>query len=119
MHSITRWGQSPRFADVVIYRGEARWVEVAEDPSQDTAGQVRQVLAQIDDTLARLGSQPTDLLQILVYLADLKDAPAMNAEWDRWVRPGQAPIRACVQAGLSGNYRVEMIITAAASDVPG
>ena len=116
MKQITRLGTSLRWADVVIYRGVAHWVEVADDPTQDSRGQVRQVLAQIDATLERLGSRSTDLLQILIYLADLSDAPVLNAEWDGWVTAGHAPVRACVQAGLSAGYRVEMIITAAVPD---
>lgn len=113
MHAIVRLGDSPRWSDVVIYRGEARWVEVAEDPALDILGQVRQVLEQIDATLARLGSRQTDVLQVIVYLQNLEDAPAMNVVWDSWVQPGHAPIRACVQVGLSGSYLVEMVVSAA------
>jgi enamine deaminase RidA (YjgF/YER057c/UK114 family) len=116
MPKIIRLGESKRWSDVVVHRGVARWVEVADDPAQDAAGQVRQVQAQIDATLARLGGQRQDLLQIVIYLADLADAPAMNAEWDAWVPAGHAPVRACVAAGLSPGYRVEMVIEAAVSE---
>ncbi|MDX1944152.1 MAG: RidA family protein [Pirellulaceae bacterium] len=112
MSDIVRLGESRRWADVVIYAGVARWVEVADDPSQDARSQVRQVLAQIDATLARLASDKTRLLQIVIYLADLSDAPSLNAEWDAWVAPAHPPVRACVQAGLSPGYRVEMVIEA-------
>ena len=113
MSDIQRYGQSKRWSDVVIHGDVAHWVEVAEDPSQDAAGQVQQVLAQIDATLTQVGSGRERLLQILIYLADLADAPALNAAWDAWVPNGHAPVRACVQAGLSPGYRVEMVITAA------
>jgi enamine deaminase RidA (YjgF/YER057c/UK114 family) len=94
----------------------AYWVEVAEDPSQDAKGQVQQVLRQIDVTLAQLGSSRVHLLQIMIYLADLADGPALNAVWDEWVPAGHAPVRACVQAGLSPGYKVEMVITAAVEE---
>lgn len=104
---------------MVVHRGVAYWVEVAEDPSHDAKGQVQQVLRQIDATLAQLGSSREHLLQILIYLADLADGPALNAVWDEWVLAGHAPVRACVQAGLSPGYKVEMVITAVAGGNDG
>ena len=98
---------------MVVHRGVAYWVEVAEDPAQDAQGQVQQVLRQIDATLAQLGSSRERLLQIVIYLADLADGPALTAAWDEWVPAGHPPVRACVQAGLSPGYKVEMVITAA------
>lgn len=113
MTEIIRLGESRRWADVVIHEGVARWVEVAEDSAQDVRGQVAQVLSQIDDTLAKIGSTRGRLLQVLIYVADLADVPALNELWDAWVMAGQAPVRACVQAGLGPGCRVEMVITAA------
>ena len=113
MSEIRRWGDSKRWSDMVVHAGTAYWVEVADDPSQDAAGQIAQVLAQIDATLERLGSSRERLLQVMIYLADLADASHLNRLWDAWVSAGHPPVRACVQAGLSPGYRVEMVITAA------
>lgn len=113
MAPIVRHGTSPRWSDVVIYQGVARWVEVAEDQSQDARGQIAQVLAQIDATLMQIGSDRSRLLEITIFLADLNDAPLLNELWDRWVPAGHAPVRACVQAGLGADCRVEMLIVAA------
>ena len=115
MSEIQRLGESRRWSDVVIHQGVARWVEVAEDPSQDARSQTEQVLQQINATLISIGSGREQLLQVLIYLHDLADAPALNAAWDAWVPAGHAPVRACVQAGLAAGYRVEMVITAAVS----
>src|SRR6187455_183060 len=109
-HELKPW------SDLVVHRGVAYWVEVAENPTQDAQGQVEQVLRQIDATLAQLGSSRENLLQIVIYLADLADGPALNAVWDEWVPAGRAPVRACVQAGLSPGYKVEMVITAAVEE---
>lgn len=113
MSSITRLGNSPRWSDVVIHGGVARWVEVAEDVSQGARGQIAQVLAQIDSTLTQIPSDRTRLLEVLIFLSDLADAAVLNELWDPWVPAGHLPIRACVQAGLSAGCRVEMIVSAA------
>ncbi len=114
MAKIVRLGSSPRWSDVVIHAGVARWVEVAEDMTQDSRGQIDQVLRQIDSTLVQIGSDRTRLLEIVIFLADLSDAPILNESWDAWVPSEHAPIRACVQAGLGAGCQVEMLVTAAA-----
>jgi enamine deaminase RidA (YjgF/YER057c/UK114 family) len=113
MNDIRRYGSSPRFADMVVHNGTAYWVEIAEDATLDARGQIAQVLGQIDATLVTLGSDRTRLLQILVYLNDLADAPVLNELWDAWVPQGHAPVRATVGAQLGKGYAVEMVITAA------
>lgn len=113
MSAIARHGAGSRWSDIVVHNGVARWVEVADNPSQDTAGQIAQILAQIDATLTRVGSKREQLLEVLIFLTDLADAKTLNAQWDAWVIPGHAPIRACVGAALSGGYLVEMVVVAA------
>lgn len=112
-NEIRRYGSSARWADVVVHRGVARWVEVAEDASLDARGQIAQVLEQIDATLQAVGSDRTRLLEVLIYLADLADAPTLNELWDAWVPAGHPPVRAMVQAGLGKGYKVELIVAAA------
>jgi enamine deaminase RidA (YjgF/YER057c/UK114 family) len=114
MPNIIRHGTSQRWSDIVIHAGVARWVEVAEDPTQDARRQIAQVLRQIDATLQQIGTSRQSLLEVFIFLADLNDAPLLNELWDAWVPPEHPPIRACVQAGLAASYRIEMIVTAAA-----
>ena len=113
MSRIRRLGTSLRFADVVIHGDTARWVEVAENTSLDAAGQIAQVLEQIDATLPSIGSDRTRILQVIVHLADLSDAATLDRLWDAWVPAGHLPVRARVQSGLGGNCLVEMVVTAA------
>jgi enamine deaminase RidA (YjgF/YER057c/UK114 family) len=113
MSKIVRLGSSPRWSDVVLHGGVARWVEVAEDLTQDSRGQIDQVLRQIDATLTQIGSDRTQFLEIVIFLADLTDVPVLNECWDAWVPREHPPVRACVQAGLGHGCRVEMLITAA------
>jgi enamine deaminase RidA (YjgF/YER057c/UK114 family) len=116
MGGIQRYGNSKRWADVVVHRGVAYWVEVAEDMSLDARGQIAQVLAQIDATLAMIPSDRTRLLQVLVYIADENDAPVLNELWDAWVPADHPPVRAMVQVGLGQTCKVEMVVTAAVTE---
>ncbi len=118
-NEIRRYGSSARWADIVVHRGVARWVEVAEDASLDARGQIAQVLSQIDATLQAVRSDRTRLLEVLIYLADHDDAPTLNELWDAWVPAGHPPVRAMVQAGLAKGCRVEMIVTAAIDENRG
>ena len=113
MSEIQRYGDSTRWADVVVHQGVAHWVEVAEDLSLDARGQIAQVLAQIDVTLELIKSDRTRLLQVLVYLADRADAETLNELWDAWVPATDPPVRAMVQVGLGKTCKVEMVVTAA------
>lgn len=113
MADVRRIGSSERWSDIVIHRGEARWVEVASDMSQDLQGQVTQVLQQIDATLGDLGSSRDSLIQVLIFLADVQHVGVLNSVWDQWVSRSAAPIRACVGASLGGGCLVEMIVSAA------
>lgn len=113
MSQIQRLGDSARWSDVVIYAGTARWVEVAEDMTQDFRGQTGQILQQIDQTLHSIGSLRSQLLQVVIYVADLDDVAVLNELWDAWVPAGHAPIRACVGVRLGSGCLVEMIVEAA------
>jgi enamine deaminase RidA (YjgF/YER057c/UK114 family) len=113
MSKIIRLGSSPRWSDVVIHGGVARWVEVAEDMTQDSSCQIDQVFRQIDATLTQIGSDRTRLLEIVIFLVNLADMAILNECWDAWAPREHMPVRACVQAGLGPGCRVEMLVTAA------
>ncbi len=113
MSEIERYGMSKLWADVVVHRGVAHWVEVAEDTSLDARGQIAQVLAQIDATLDMIKSDRTRLLQVLIYIADINDGPILNELWDAWVPVDHPPVRATVQVGLGKSCKVEMVVMAA------
>jgi len=110
MESIVRRVICGRWSEVVIYRGEARWVEVANDASADAAGQLKQIFDQIDAMLESLGSSKDKLLEVVIYLASLNDVPVLNNLWDAWIDQSHPPIRACVQVGLQNTLLAEFII---------
>jgi len=87
---------------------------VADDTSQDVTGQTRQILAKMDDVLARAGTDKSRLLSATVWLADVDFYDDVNAVWDAWVPAGESPARACVEAKLADSeYRVEIAAIAA------
>ena len=112
---IQRFDVGDRLSEMAVHQGVAYLAgQVASDGSQDITGQTTQVLAQIDALLARAGTDKSKILMCQIFIADLADFPAMNAVWERWVAPGNAPPRATVQARLAKpEWRVEMVVSAA------
>jgi enamine deaminase RidA (YjgF/YER057c/UK114 family) len=112
---IQRFDVGPRVSEMAIHQGVAYLAgQVAEDGSQDIAGQTRQVLAAIDSLLSRPGSGKSRILRAQIFLKDLADFAAMNEVWEAWVVPGQTPPRATVQAHLARpQWKIEIVVTAA------
>ena len=114
--SIQRFHVGPRLSEMAVHNGTIYLAgQVAEDTSQDTSGQTRQILASIDKLLAEVGSDKTKILSTTIYLADMADFAGMNAAWDAWVVPGATPPRATIEASLAKpGYKVEIQLIAAA-----
>jgi len=115
MTDIRRIDPGPRLAEATVLGDRVHCSGmIPEDLTQDIAGQVRQVLGEIDALLARAGSDRSRILSAVVWLADIADFAAMNAVWDAWVAPDQTPARATVQARLSDPaMKVEIMVVAA------
>ncbi len=112
--TIQRLHIGKRLSEAAIYNNTIYLAgQVAEDASQDITGQTKQVLATIDKLLNEAGSDKTKLLHVTIYIAYMKDFPAMNAVWDEWVVQGATPPRATVEAKLAkAEWRVEMVVVA-------
>jgi len=113
--SIQRFETGPRMSLAVV-NGNTVYLAgiVADDVTQDTAGQTRQILAKIDRLLAHAGTDKSKLLSANIWLTDMRTFADMNKVWDTWVSPGNTPARATVGAALAGpDYRVEIMVTAA------
>ncbi|KQX22025.1 RidA family protein [Variovorax sp. Root434] len=117
--NIIRHEMGPRFSEMVtVDLGTARLLylsgQVAENPSLDITGQMREILRHIDDMLATQGATKKDLVSVTIYLRTVGDYAAMNSVWDEWVPAGHTPARATVGAKLiDSEYRVEIQATAA------
>ena len=115
MSDITRIDQNARrsrasvFGDLVFLAGQ-----VADDKNGDIAKQTREALAKVDDMLSRAGSDKSRALSVQIWLKTMDDFEAMNAVYDAWVVPGNAPTRCCGKVELADPaYRVEIVVIAA------
>jgi enamine deaminase RidA (YjgF/YER057c/UK114 family) len=115
--SLKRFHVGDRLSEMAIFQNVVYLAgQVPSDSTQDIAGQTRQVLAMVDRLLAEAGTDNAHILMAHIYLADLADYDAMNAVWDDWVPPGDAPPRATIQARLAkSDWKIEIVITAAIS----
>ena len=113
--TIQRFHVGARLSDMAVHNGTIYLAgQVAEDTSQDMAGQTKQILATIDRLLMEAGSDKTRILSTTIYVTDMVEFPAMNAAWDAWVVPGATPPRATVEAKLAKPaYKVEIQVIAA------
>lgn len=111
---IERMHVGPRMSQIVKH-GATVYLAGQVGEGATVADQTRDVLAQIDALLAEAGSSKENILQAIIWLADMDDFAEMNAVWDAWVPAGHTPARATGEAKLaSPKYRVEIIVTAAA-----
>src|SRR5262245_61262971 len=100
--AVQRFHIGKRMSEAVTCNGIV-WLagQVADDATQDVAGQTRQVLAAIDRLLGDAGTDKTNLLSANIFLADMGDFAAMNNVWDAWIADAGKPARATVQAALA------------------
>ncbi len=113
--AITRLAEEERLSGAVVHGGLV-WLagQVADNSSLDTEGQTADILRQMDVLLAEAGTDRRHLLSVTVVLADIRDAPAMNRAWDRWLDPAAKPARMTIQAPLvDPAWRVEITGVAA------
>lgn len=112
---VQRFDVGARMSEMAIHQDTVYLAgQVAEDANQDIAGQTQQILAGIDELLARAGSDKSNLLMVQIFIADFADFEGMNKVWDAWVPAGQTPPRATVQARLADPaWKLEVTVTAA------
>ena len=111
--TITRIETGQRMSKIVKHNGVAYLCGQTSDAAT-VADQTREILAKVEDLLAKAGSDKTRVLQCTIWLADMADFAEMNEVWDAWVPAGHAPARACGEAKLARDVlKVEMIVTAA------
>jgi enamine deaminase RidA (YjgF/YER057c/UK114 family) len=111
---IERLHVGPRMSKIVRHNGVVYLCGQVGNGGDSVTDQTRECLRRIEILLAEAGSSPEQVLQAIVWLADMADFDEMNAVWDAWVPDGHAPARACGEARLARpGLLVEIIVTAA------
>ena len=83
-------------------------------PGADMTEQATKLLTRYEELLLENGSDKNHILFATIYVTDMALKGEFNAVWDKWLHPGCAPARVCVEAGLGGGgFLVEVAITAA------
>lgn len=110
---IDRIDTGPRMSKIVKHNGVVYLCGQVGDGAT-VAEQTRDCLSRVGALLAKAGSSPEQMLQAVIWLADMADFAEMNSVWDAWVPAGHAPARACGEARLARpGLKVEIIVTAA------
>jgi enamine deaminase RidA (YjgF/YER057c/UK114 family) len=112
---ITRFsGLTPTRSRAVVHDNLVFTVAVAPDPAPNNLyEQTQRTLARIDESLKMAGTDKSNILQAIVYIADIKRKEEMNRAWDEWVDTKNPPMRACLGVDLEPPHLVEIVVTAA------
>jgi enamine deaminase RidA (YjgF/YER057c/UK114 family) len=114
--TIQRIKPGPRMSGAVVH---GNTVYLAGQVANQTAGksvtdQTTEILSIIDNLLAEAGTDKSKILMANIWLTDMGTFQEMNAVWDSWVSPGNAPARATVEAKLAAPaFKVEIAVIAA------
>ncbi len=116
MKELKRIEPGARLSEAVIYNGIIYTAGVVADKTmgKSVLEQTKEVLQQIDELLAKAGTDKTRIIKANIWLADISTRAQMNEAWDAWVVPNQTPARATVESKLADpGYAVEIMIEAA------
>ena len=107
---IVRTGGNGRRSACVAYGGLVYVSGITTvDLAADTAGQARDVMAQIEKLLLANGSHKNRLLSVNVTLRDMADYGHFNAVWDEWVVDAYEPARNVTGGELAlPEYRIKI-----------
>jgi enamine deaminase RidA (YjgF/YER057c/UK114 family) len=112
--TLQRFDTSRRISSAVVHGKTVYLSGQVGIPGHAVREQTQEVLAQIDSLLANVGSHKGNILQAIIWLADIADFDTMNAVWEAWVPEGHAPARATSECQLaSPDYKVEITVVAA------
>lgn len=114
MTCITRFDSDTRVHHGVVHNGTVYLTGQVAAPGQSAADQMREVLAKIDDLLAKAGTDKTKSLHIQMWLDDVRDFDEVNVVWDAWMPKEHAPARSSGQGRMAkAGMLVELIVAAA------
>ena len=111
--TIRRIDVGKRMSAIVIHNNTVYLAGQVGEGST-VADQTRDILATVDNLLAKAGTDKSKILQTIIWLDDMANFAEMNSVWDAWIDPRNPPARATGEAKLAApQYKVEIIVTAA------
>lgn len=114
MTNIVRFDFDTRIHHGVVHNGTVYLTGQVARPGQSAADQMREVLAKVDDLLAKAGTDKTKILHVQMWLDDVRDFDEVNTVWDAWMPMEYAPARSSGQGRMAKpGMLVELIVTAA------
>ena len=114
--SVERKEVGPRMSQIVIHGDTVYLAGVVahQNAGKSVTEQTREILATIERYLTEAGTDKAKLLSANIWLTDMATFGEMNAVWDAWVVPGQAPARVCIESRLADpDYALEIQVVAA------
>ncbi len=113
--TIERIDSGKMLSQATIHNGVAYICgQTATDRSAGMQAQTAEILAKIDDRLAKCGTDKSKLLMVTIYLSDMSLKAEMNEAWFAWMGDLPRPARACVGTPLgTADTLVEIVVNAA------
>ncbi len=111
--SITRMDSNQRMSQIVVH-GDTVYLAGQVAKGDSVAAQTAGILDQVDQLLAKAGTDKTKLISATIWLCSMDDFADMNGVWDSWVDPANVPARACVESPrlATPEYHVEIMVIA-------
>lgn len=116
MAELKRIEAGSRMSEAVVHNNTVYTAGFVADKmmGKSVFEQTKEVLQQLDEVLAKAGSDKTRIIKANIWLTDIKTFDQMNKAWDAWIVAGKTPARATVEAKLAApGYDVEIMIEAA------
>ncbi len=112
---VKRFDTGARMSRVVVHNNVAYFCgHVAAPDKVGIKEQTSALLARYEELLEKFGSDKDHILMATIYMKDIGMINEMNEVWDKWINPGHAPARACVEAKMAEDYiLLEIVMTAA------
>jgi len=105
------FSKAVRAGDFLFLSGVLAMDAQARIVEGDVQAQTKLILERIAATLAECGASTSQVVKATVWLADLADFAAFNAEYAKHFA-GALPARSCVQAVLYQGAKVEIEVQA-------
>ena len=115
MTDIIKFDSNDALSEIAVH-GDTVYLagQVPDNDDLDITGQAREVFANIDKALAKAGTDKSKMLSAQVFITDLANFAAFNAEWKAWVAGTVPPVRATIKADLvNPKWLVEVMVIAA------